>query len=167
MKYFRLILLIAPLLLGSLTHAQQKFAHINSNELLELMPERDKAQSDLEKYANTLESQLTSMSFEYEEKLADYQENSASWSSTLMELKVKEIKELEEKIQEFQSEAQENLANKESELLEPIITKAKTAIEKVSKELGYDYVIDSGVGVFLVLPESDDILPQVKKELGL
>ena len=63
--------------------------------------------------------------------------------------------------------AQESLAKKENEILKPIIDKAKKAINDVAKEKGYDYILDTGLGMVLYASDSEDILPLVKKKLGL
>jgi len=59
------------------------------------------------------------------------------------------------------------LQKKEQSLLQPIIDKAKNAINEVAKEGSFTYILDSSVGVVLYSVESDDILPLVKKKLGL
>ena len=81
--------------------------------------------------------------------------------------KIKEITDLEKRITEFQKTAQADLQKKEEKLLQPIIDKAKQAIDDVAKENNYTYVLDSSMGVVLYSIESDDILPLVKKKLGI
>jgi outer membrane protein len=81
--------------------------------------------------------------------------------------KIKEITNLEERISEFQQSAQKDLQSQEEKLLRPIIDKAKKAIEDVAKENNFTYIFDSGVGVLLYQNDSDDIMPMVKKKLGL
>ena len=63
--------------------------------------------------------------------------------------------------------AQEQLQGREQELLKPIIYRAKKAIEDVAKEGGYTYILDAGTAAVLYSQDSDDIMPQVKKKLGL
>ena len=147
--------------------AQSKIGHINSNELLESMPERTKAASDVETFAKQLETQLKNMSAEYETKLQEYQSQQATMTEPGRQAKVQEITDLEGRIQQFQLNAQESLQQKESEILKPIIEKAKNAINAVAKEKGYDYILDTGLGVVLFSDTGDDILPLVKKKLGL
>ena len=81
--------------------------------------------------------------------------------------KQKEIAGLEDRIKEFQQTAQESLQKKQNELLEPMVNKAKKAVEDVAKELGYKNVIDSSVGVLLYSDPADDIMAQVKKKMGI
>jgi len=70
MKQF-LSLLLVLITIGAV-QAQGKIGHINSNELLMAMPDRDAAEKKLEEFAKQLEGQLTSMSMEYEKKLTDF-----------------------------------------------------------------------------------------------
>lgn len=145
----------------------KKFGHINSNDLLMLMPERKEAETKIQDEAKKLEQQLSAMTTEYQTKVADYQTNSATMTDLIKQTKAKEIQDLEQRIQDFQQNAQESLQKKESELLKPIIDKAKKAIEDVAKEGGYGYIFDTSAGVILYSPEGDNIMALVKKKLGL
>ena len=147
--------------------AQSKIGHINSNELLELMPERTAAAKQVEQHAVQLENQLKAMSAEYQGKVSEYQNQQALMAEAVKQTKVKEITDLETRIQQFQQSAQEELQKKEAEVLQPIIDKAKKAIDDVAKEKGYDYILDTGLGVVLYSNTGDNILPLVKKKLSL
>ena len=85
----------------------------------------------------------------------------------MREFKEKELRQLQERIQEFQQSAQEESRKKEADLLKPIVEKAKTAIAQVAKEVGYSYVFDANSAGMLYKPEGDNITPAVKKKLGL
>ncbi|MFH1319789.1 MAG: OmpH family outer membrane protein [Bacteroidota bacterium] len=162
-------LIAIPLLIGTtnLQGQNSKFGHINSNDLLALMPDREKAAKEIENFSKELENQLRIMSGEYESKLQDYQSKESLMTEPIKQTKLKEIMDLEQRIREFQQTAQESLQKKENELLTPIINKAKKAIDEVAKEKGYTYIFDSGVGVILYVEDKNDILPLVKNKLGL
>src|SRR5690606_821818 len=146
---------------------KNKFGHINSQELLELMPERTTAEQELQKFAEQLETQLKTMTTEWETKMNDYRANQSVMSDIIRQTKEEEIANLEQRIQAFQQNAQQSLAKKETELVEPMLDKAKKAIEAVATENGYTYIFDTSAGVLLYQPEGDDVLPLVKKKLGL
>jgi outer membrane protein len=75
---------------------------------------------------------------------------------------------MQTRIQDFQEKAQEDVRKKETELLKPIIEKAKSTIATVAKESGYSYVLDSSPGTpLLYKPDGDNIMPAVKKKLGI
>ena len=145
----------------------QKFGHLNAQELISIMPERDKAVEQLQDYAKGLESQLISMQAEYQSMIEDYQNNEASYDDLTKQDKIAEIQGLEQRITTFQQSAQTSLQNKEIELLRPIEEKAQNAINTVAEKGKYTYILDSSTGVLLYSKESEDILEKVKKELGL
>jgi len=166
MKKMKHIILVFATLLSTAVFGQ-KLGHINSNELLLAMPERTNIENQIKKYAQDLESQLSAMTKEYQSKVQNYQANEATMTEAIKKDKIKEITNLEERISEFQQTAQKDLQTKEESLLKPLIDKAKSAIEEVAKENSYNYIFDSGVGVLLYQRDSDDIMPLVKKKLGL
>ncbi|MCW8896506.1 MAG: OmpH family outer membrane protein [Flavobacteriales bacterium] len=169
MKTIKAILLAAVITMSFSAFAQKsvKIGHINSNELLSAMPERETIQKDIEDYAAQLTTTMDAMRKEYESKVADFQSKQEVMSDIIRENKIKEITDLEKRITEFQKTAQADLQKKEEKLLQPIIDKAKQAIDDVAKENNYTYVLDSSMGVVLYSIESDDILPLVKKKLGI
>ena len=165
----KLILLMTVVtMFGSMALAQ-KIGHINSNELLLAMPERATIETEIQNHAKQLETQLLTMQRELETKYQDFQAKESLMTEAIREDKIKELTSLEQRLNEFQERAQADLQKKEQELTEPLITKAKSAIDKVAKENGYTYVLDSGIGFMLYIDETsgDDIMPLVKKELGL
>ena len=67
MKKITLLALLGFLTLNSF--AQNKFGYIDSQELLMLMPERKSAETKVQNFAKSLESQLASMTAEYQESV--------------------------------------------------------------------------------------------------
>ena len=53
------------------------------------------------------------------------------------------------------------------ELVQPFIDKAKAAVKEVAKENKYTYIINSIEDVVLYSEASDDVMPLVKKKLGI
>jgi outer membrane protein len=166
-KLLKIAFILSFLMISFGLSAQNKMGHINSNDLLVLIPERKQAETTLQEYAKQLEDQLKTMSGEYDAKVQEYQSKEATMSDLVKQDKVREIGNLEQRIKDFQAKAQEDLQKKEAELLKPIIDKAKKAIEDVAKEGGYRYIFDTSAGVVLYMEESDNIMNQVKKKLGL
>ena len=146
---------------------QNKFGYIDSQELLMLMPERKTAETEVQNFAKSLESQLGSMTAEYQESVQEYQANEANYTDLVKQDKVAEITGLEQRIQAFQQNAQKSLQEKEQELLAPILTKAKNAIDEVAQEGGFTYIFDKSQGSILYVKESQNILDLVKKKLNL
>ena len=161
------ILLLSILTYLTFSSYSQKFGHINSQELLSLMPERIEAQDELQKHAERLESQLMSMQSEYQASIQDYQNNEANYDDLKKQDKIAEIQGLEQRITTFQQSAQESIQKKEQELFTPLLEKAQNAINDVAKDGKYTYILDTSSGALLYYQDSEDILSKVKKSLGI
>jgi outer membrane protein len=146
-----------------------KFGHINSEELIQAMPEFDTATAQLEKYRKELVNYLELMSVELNNKSDAYNKESKNLTDLVKQTKEQELIDLNRKIQEFQSNAQENLQNKQIELFQPIYTKVDKAIKDVGKENGFLYVFDVAKGSLLYFDEtkSTNVMPLAKTKLGI
>ena len=156
-------------LFSSFGYAQTslKLGHIDSNEILALMPETDSLQNELKNYAEYLDQQMNTMAMEYQSKITDYQDNVATMSDLIRQTKEKEITDLQARIQAFQQSADQDLSAKQAELFNPLIEKVKNAINEVGRENGYTYILDVGAGAVVFFEGGDDVLPLVKKKLGI
>ena len=79
----------------------------------------------------------------------------------------KELADLQSRIAGFQQKAQQDLQGKQQEFLQPIVDKAKTAIKEIAKENAYTIVLNSIEDVLLYNEGAEDIMPLVKKKLGI
>ena len=163
----KILLLGLTFLISISSFSQNKFGYIDSQELLLLMPERKTAEEEVQTFAKSLESQLQAKTAENQKSVQEYQANEATYTDLVKQDKVTEITGLEQRIQSFQQNAQQALQSKEQELLEPILQKARQAIEDVASEGDYTYIFDKSVGSILYVKESENILDKVKKKLKL
>ncbi len=143
-----------------------KLGHIDSQALLSVMPERNTAQNELKKFAEDLQDQMEIMQVEYNKKLNELNTKKDSLSDFLLKEKQKELLGLQQRIQEFQVNAQQELQKKEADLFKPIMEKAQKAIKEVAQEGGFTYIFDSNSLLYLS-ENSIDILGLVKKKLGI
>ncbi|MBL7711949.1 MAG: OmpH family outer membrane protein, partial [Chitinophagaceae bacterium] len=163
----KIILLVAcSVALFAKVNAQTlKIGHINSQELLTLMPEVKKADADLKTYAKSFEDQLETMSKEYQKKMGDYQAQEKTMTDAVKEVKQKEITDLGARIESTQKSAEEKVVAKKQELFKPILDKAEKAIKDVAKEKAIDYVFDVSTGSVLVTRDADNMMAAVKAKL--
>ena len=168
MKKFVLFLAFG-LLTGSAIFAQNlKIAYINSSVLLSSMPEKAKADSDLAKYAKSFQDQIDIMMKEYQSKGQQFQASEKTMTDAMKEVKMKEIQDLQNRIESTQQSAQEKLQAKKQDVYQPILDKADKAIKAVAKEKNYDFIFDAAAGGALVFQkEEHDITPLVKAKLGI
>jgi outer membrane protein len=133
------------------------------------MPEYDSATVKLEKYRKELVNALELMSVELNNKNDVYQKENKNYSDIVKQTKEQELVDMQKRIQDFQSNAQTQLQNKQTEVFQPIYTKVDKAIKDVGKENGFFYVFDVAKGALLYFDEtkSVNIMPLVKTKLGL
>jgi outer membrane protein len=162
-----ILFLACGLLIGNAVFAQAKLGYIDSRELLKAMPEITKANTDVEAYAKTFQDQLQTMGKEYEKKAQDFQAQEKTMTDAVKEVKVKEIQDLQARIESFQQSASEKVDKKKQELYAPVLEKADKAIKDVASEKGYDYVFDASSGALLHANEANNILTLVKTKLGI
>ena len=168
MKHLKSLLLAATLILSaSLTlQAQSKVAHINTQELVESMPDMKSAKSELEKLAKTYETDIQAMATELQNKITQYDAESSTKTDEENGKRLQEVQSMEQSIRQYQAQAQQDLQKKELDLLRPITEKAKNAILKVGNAQGFDYVLDSAQGQGVIMANGKDLLTDVKTELG-
>lgn len=167
-KLLKLAFVLVLVLIGNQLVAQNlKFGHINSSELIQAMPQTKQADSLLKAYGGSLDSQLKGMTAEYQNKLQTYQGRRDSLPDAIRGTKEKELEDLGNRIQDFQTTAQESIQKKKEELYGPILKKAEAAIKDIAKEKGYSYIFDTSLGTVIYAQESDNIMPVVKAKLGL
>lgn len=170
MKKGFIVVLVALLAFGGSAMAQKniKLGHINSNDLMQIMPGRDSAQTALQKDVEDLQAEMEAMKKEYETRVSDYLAKKDQLSELIRKTKESDLQAMAARIDEFQRTAQTTLEERQEALLKPIIDRAKKAIEEVGKENGYTYIFDAATGgSILYSQDSDDIMPLVKKKLGL
>jgi outer membrane protein len=145
--------------------AQQKIGYVNTDELIGIMPEAEKADAELKDYQAALGQQGQDMMKDLTAKDSVFIKDSAKLSPSMKEIKRKELIELYQKVQGWQNQAQELYQQEAQKKIAPIRDKAMDAIRIVAKENGYSYILD--INAIIVAPPGDDVLPLVKKKLGI
>jgi outer membrane protein len=154
--------------LFTLNAQNYKFGHINTQTLLEQMPESDTARAKFQQAQRQLQQQLEEMQVELNRKYQNYQNQKDTIPELLRQTKETEIMDMQQRIQEFQMSAQEDVQKRKTELFQPIYKKMDKAIKEVADKNGFTYVFDVSIGSVLYHSDkSVDILPLVKKELGI
>jgi outer membrane protein len=150
--------------------ATLKLGHINSQELFLAMPESDSAQKKLENAKNMMQTTLEQLQVEFNKKYEDFNRLAQEPNNSELILKTKEdeLRSLQERIQVFQQQAEQDLGNQRVALFKPIQDKAVKAVNDVAEENGFTYIFDTAGGALVYTsPESQDILALVKTKLGL
>ena len=148
--------------------AQDKFGHVNSQEILMAMPEFKTIQLTLDTLQTQWENEMVKMREEYLTKIQEFQDKQATMPESIKQARQSEIADLEQRIATFQQTASADLQQRHQELLTPVIEKIRKAIEEVGAENGFTYIFDlSAQSIIYQSPKSNDVTPLVKKKLGI
>jgi outer membrane protein len=161
-----LVVVMGLMLTGKSTSAQNKFGYVSMQELITSMPEYKKADTAMNEFQTALGQNYDDMVKEYnEQSILVTGKDTAKFTAAQLELKRKAVGDLLQKLQGWQTQAQQLAQQKNQELIAPIQKKALEAIQAVAKENGFTYVIQKEQ--LLVSPPGEDLLPLVKKRLGI
>ena len=163
-KIALILLLIAPMSVFA-----QKFGHIKSQEILNIMPDYTKAQNEIKAEEKQYMDEIQRASDELNKKYAAFQEEQANLPQNIKDRRMKELQELNEKGMQFQQDAQQQLNQSWMQKLEPIAKKIDDAIKAVGQEGGYIYIFDLNATQipFINETQSTDVTSAVKAKLGL
>lgn len=147
---------------------ETKLGHINSQEILSLMPERATIEKKMGEFQNQWENELVKMREEYNAKIKEYQEKQATMPESIKAARQSEIVEIEQRITTTNQTASADLQKQQQELFAPVVDKVKKAIDEVGTENKFLYIFDlSTLSVIYKSPNSIDVTALVKKKLGL
>lgn len=169
MRKFLLLVSVALVSMGFASAQDLKFGHINMQEVVFLMDEMDSARVQMEKYNKEIQDTYNAMLSEYQEKMATYQQMGGNWSPAVRQAKEREIMDLENRLQQYQASAQQDMQTMQQQLMAPIQQNAIDAVTKVARANNLIYVFDLSTGAVPYHNEnlSMDITVQVKNELKI
>ncbi len=169
MKKAMKVLMLLALTFSTTAIFAQKMGRINMQEIIVSMPETTEMQTNLEAFRQDLVSNLETMQVELNNKFVDYQSTATTATESVRSLKEKDIQDLQTRMEQFEQSAMQEMQAKQNELLQPIITKAREAVAKVSKAGAYTVVYDLAVASLAYYDEAtvEDITAAVKAELGI
>ena len=150
-------------------NAQQKIGYLNAQAILADMSEMKAADSQLEAFAKALTNKDSLMVIAFQAKAQALGERQQKGEIAPIELE-KQKKALEEeqaKIQKYEQDMQQEMAEKRKTLYQPLLDKVNKAITEVAKEQGYTYVVDVTSGSLLYADEKNDLQNAVRQKLGL
>ena len=162
-KLVLMLLMFAPLA----TFAQQKFGHINAQEVMSQMPEFIKARGEMEAKAKQYENDLKAMQDELQRKSQEYDKNKSTMNATKQQETETELNNLYQKYQQALQDNQQSLAKEQQDKMQPITTKLVNAIKAVGQAGGYVCIMDTSAGIpYISSTLSKDVTADVKAQLN-
>ena len=149
-------------------NAQAKFGHVNTQEIIQALPEFAAARTDIEKLTQQYEADLKSMQDELQKKAEAFEKEEATLPENIKTRRNQELQDLYQRIQQTYQDNQQALAKAQQEKMQAITTKVLDAIKTVGQEGGFVYVMDMSAGIpYISTTLSSDVTAQVKAKLGL
>ncbi len=163
-KIILMVLLALPMSL----FAQQKFAHVNSAEIIQALPDYTKAQTDLQALGKQFDDELQRMQSELQTKSEDFDKNAATLPDAVKQRRQQELQDLYQRFQQYQQTSREEFTKAQQEKMALISEKVGKAIKEVGTAGGYVYIMDVTSGIpFINETLSKDVTAEVKAKLGL
>lgn len=163
------IILIAAMAMMTFAAAAQdfKWAYVDFNELIMLMPEMDSARATMEENQKTNEEILMAMYEEYQTKTQQYQQKAESWTPAIRESKEKEIMEIQARLEQTQQSLQQELQQLQQSLQAPIYEKAQKAVNDLAKGRGVAVVFEKASLLYLDPAQGIDLTPEARRALAI
>ncbi len=163
----KILLIAATALVAISAAAQPKFAHVNFSELVQLCPEADQARTTMAASSKEAQETYQAMVEEFHTKYDQYEAKASTWTAAIRASKDKELKEIQQRIQEFSQTVDVELQQQQQTLMAPIVKKAQDTIKDLAKQGGYVYVFDVSSLLYYDDAQSTDLTPLARKALGI
>lgn len=165
-KFITLGLMIMGIVgLSNTTTAQVKIGYVSADEIIVLMPEAAKVDTQLNQYQQALYLNAQEQQTAFNDAVAKFYKDSLTMTASVKEVKRGELQKQVTELSGAEQRIQQQFEQKRQELSLPIQRKLQQAIQDVAKENGYTYVFPREA--LLVAPPGDDIAALVKKKLGI
>lgn len=161
---------ISPLSAQSPNSTSLKIAYVDVDYILSEMPESKQAETDLTSLQTQLKKQIDDKTKELQDKYAAYQNQGADVPDAVKQSNLRELNQLNQNLQQLQSDAQDNIQKKQDQLMDPILAKVDKAISDVAKDGGYDLILNLQYGQVNVVLYGDkklDVSDLVLKKMGI
>ncbi len=168
LKKILLAVAIALPFFGASAQQSVKIGLVDTNSILQAMPETSDAQKKLAEASKKYEDEFARLQEELKRLYDEFQAMKPDELQAIKDRKTREVQDMNQKMQAFEQNAQQDLAKMQNELMQPVIQKVRTAVEAVGKEGGFGMIenYEPSLTLYYASPVVD-VTPQVKAKLGL
>ena len=153
---------------GLTASAQAKFGHVNTQEIMQAMPEFTKAQNEIKALQEQYEADLKSMQDELQKKGEAFDKEQATLPDNIKQRRQQELQDMYTKIQQSYQDNQQALSKASQEKMQAITTKILDAIKAVGQAGQFVMINEVNAGIpYISTTLSTDVTAQVKAKLGL
>ena len=168
MKIKFLLAAVVILCVATIANAQKplKIGHVNIQELVQKHPSMDSLQTIIDRESKDMQQIYEEMIAEHEAAIEKFEAESDTYSDFVKQTKQNDILEQSQKIQNYSQLAQQQLQNRNMELIQPIYKQINQEISNIAGAQNFTYVLDVSAGnVAYISPESEDLTSLVLKAI--
>lgn len=146
----------------------QKFGVVDEQAILASLPDVKNVESQINEASKTYENELQKLTEEFNKKMTEFQalQKDTTTPESIKERRMQELQELDQKMQQFQNTALEDLRRQQQQLMEPVQKKVIDAIKAVGQEGGYTFILPIGIPYYQGVGV-EDATGAVKAKLGI
>ena len=159
-------IIIMMMLLAPLATFAQKFGHVDTQSIIQSLPEFSRANGEIEAIGKQYENELKASQDELQRLADDYEKKKSSMNATQQQEQEAKLQEMYNRISQQAQQNQQDFQKAQQEKLQPIFTKVRQAIETVGKSGGYVYVMEVGSVLYINETLSKDLTSEVKAQLA-
>jgi outer membrane protein len=141
------------ILLPAALAAQVKIGYVNSEAIMEQLPEAREAQRQLDELVAQWQSELQDMQQDWQTKFEEYDKMKLIMTDQRRADAERQLMELDRQIAEFRNRKfgqNGELFQKQEELIRPVQDRIFLAIQNIAREELYDYVFDQSGDILLL-----------------
>ena len=144
------------------------FGHVNSQEIIQAMPEYTTARTEIEKLAQQYDADLKQMQEELQKKAEAFEKEESTLPENIKTRRNQELNDLYQRIIQTGQDNDQALQKAQAEKMQAITSKVLEAIKSIGQEGGYVYIMEMSAGIpYISTTLSTDLTAQVKAKLGL
>lgn len=167
-KIFLLILLAGTAFANS---NAQRFAYVDTEYILDMLPEYRSAQKQLEQLSADWEKEIEKKQVAIDKMYRDYTAEQVLLTEELRKKREQEIKDKEKELRDYRNQKfgyEGELFKKRQELIKPIQDKVFDAVQKVAKQGALDFIFAKGSDMIMLYSNAKyDKSDEVLTELGV
>jgi outer membrane protein len=150
-KYISLLFLC--LILPAMLMGQTKIGYVNSEAIMEQLPEAREAQRQLDELVSQWQAELQDMQREWQTKFEEYDKMKLIMTDQRRADAERQLMELDRQIADFRNQKfgqNGELFQRQEELIRPVQDRIFLAIQDIAREEQYDYVFDQSGDILLL-----------------
>ena len=166
----KIVFVALALFVASFANAQ-RYAIIDMKYILERLPDYKEAQAQLDEVASGWQKEIDGMQQELDRMYKNYEAEQVMLSNELKQKREDQLFQKEKTLRDLQRKRfgfEGDLFKKRQELVKPVQDKVYNAVQRISVQRGYDFILDKSEGITVIfadpkLEKSEDVL----RELGV